>query len=338
MSESKDTPEVQFDVMRVFLQNMLERLMLGEITPDQAGGEIAKAYPVGEVCRDLTESEFSDLSESSEGCMALVIIADLQRRSDDLDRALNVLRIAGPVLNLTGASLMADEASRLVEWYDLVGESPAFPKSTGGALSAEEIGVACANIGLDLDCAACAELFYSGSTAHRHTCEHSDPQMSALVKERDKALAWQGIAKVMMMQAMEIAGYDREEHAEAMSVVFPRATEMLKELETLRKRAAYLEQGILAAVRTTHSSECADFCCKVYDELIGDRGPDDRELSSNWWWVKREEDGRVRYECRCCDGIFYAGAEGFVLLPEMCPKCKYTPDSDEHREADVEEG
>jgi hypothetical protein len=35
----------------------------------------------------------------------------------------------------------------------------------------EELRQACQNVGVDLDCGSCAEVFYTGATTHRHDCE-----------------------------------------------------------------------------------------------------------------------------------------------------------------------
>jgi hypothetical protein len=44
-------------------------------------------------------------------------------------------------------------------------------RSQGGDLTFAELLLACANVGVDLNCGACASIFYTGATEHPHTCE-----------------------------------------------------------------------------------------------------------------------------------------------------------------------
>lgn len=54
-----------------------------------------------------------------------------------------------------------------------------------GALSVDQILVACRNVGIDLSCDACAETFYTGSTVHPHA--HSDASSRRIAERLESA-------------------------------------------------------------------------------------------------------------------------------------------------------
>lgn len=62
-----------------------------------------------------------------------------------------------------------EELTRFINPHDNV-DDPDVPFKDGGKLDIEELEEACRNVGVDLHCAACAEIFYTGSTGGAHSC------------------------------------------------------------------------------------------------------------------------------------------------------------------------
>lgn len=101
--------------------------------------------------------------------MALVVGA-----VNALELLLNVAWAAerfGSLYDPTSSSLVLfDEVSHALRaLHDGVSATATSTKSDG--LTHAEIAVACRNVGIDLSCDACAEVFYTGSAMHEHTHE-----------------------------------------------------------------------------------------------------------------------------------------------------------------------
>lgn len=66
---------------------------------------------------------------------------------------------------MASAPALVDELIEALETIEKMKQTPA------KGLTYEEIVIACNNVGVDLDCAACAECFFTGSTTALHSCQ-----------------------------------------------------------------------------------------------------------------------------------------------------------------------
>jgi hypothetical protein len=73
---------------------------------------------------------------------------------------------------------------------------------SGEPLTEDELRIALANVGVDITCAACAELFYTGHRNAKHTHEDT-PAIRALKAERDNAISRELWARECLVEARE---------------------------------------------------------------------------------------------------------------------------------------
>lgn len=90
---------------------------------------------------------------------------DPNKPEDRRDLELSLLAIAG-ALCATAGTLGLSYAETMPFVARAFGEKP----GAGGGLTHDEVLAACKNVGIDLECGACAEQFYTGSHMTDHTC------------------------------------------------------------------------------------------------------------------------------------------------------------------------
>ena len=152
----RETNEIEFDNVRPEIRKLAER---GNVTVEELASLRCNSWEWELLIPKLNDEAFIKQMQH-----ALVNCSTGPRPFTTYDKA--VCGLYGPGLLKRFSSLRL--ATKIADTFVSGTEQPFRESKEAGSLNVEEMTIALKNIGFDLSCGACAELFYTGSRMHDH--------------------------------------------------------------------------------------------------------------------------------------------------------------------------